>query len=604
MMNQHGAPPPSWLRSRGKEDYRTGRADAPRWKKTVAVVETVALAAVLLSVLGLFVYLFPGLLAADWGEETVLVIGNLKVGEGVVLAMDREIYVCLETIRDHLDPYIYWDEQERTAIITTAERVIHMRSEAVASEINLRPVDLEFPLLRDDEGRFFLPLVFLADFYGLQVEYFGETDTVVIDQRGDRAMGAVVEGAAICLREGPSIRSPMLAVLGDGELLRLEEDRGGEWVRVRTARGLVGHVPRRYLRVEGSYIDMAALPGDGMAAETEGEGIGVGYEQVPVKKKPESPFVMVWEYVYRKTDVEKIGEMPFLNVISPTWFNVRDEEGNVENLADPVYVRWARERGYDIWATVTSSADRELTAGVLSSSARRRKVIDQILIYARLYGLEGVNLDFENFHADYRDLYTQFVRELAPLCREEGLVLSVDVTMLSSSVYWSLCYDRAALAASADYVMLMAYDEHGGSSRVAGSVSSLPWVERGLQKVLQEVPAEKLVLGVPFYTRQWEIEYLEGGGQEVSSKAYSMGMIEEIVRRRGAAPRWDSDALQNKVVYKEGEKTYEIWIEDADSMRQRAALVNKYGLAGIAAWRRGFETPEMWELIGTALGDR
>ncbi|NLI70126.1 MAG: glycosyl hydrolase [Firmicutes bacterium] len=601
MMDQHGALPPRQLRPRGKEDYRTERGHAPRWEKIVAIVEKVALVAVLLPALGLFVYLFPGFLAADWGEETVLVIGDLKAGEGMARAMEGEIYVRLETIKDHLDPHIHWDELEQTAVITTADRVIHMRSETVASEINLRPVDLEFPLLRDDEECLYLPLMFLSDFYGLRVQYFPGTDTVVIDPRDDGAMGAAVEGGAICLREGPSIRSPVLAVLGDGELLRVEKDRGEEWIRARTVQGLVGHVPRRYIRMESSYAAM--LPGDMTATGKEGT-VGDHGQPIPGKKMPESPFVMVWEYVYRKTDVEKIGEMPSLNIISPTWFNVRDEEGNVENLADPVYVKWARERGYDLWAAVTSSADPELTATVLSSSARRRKVIDQILIYARLYGLEGLNLDFENFHADYRDLYTQFVRELAPLCREEGLVLSVDVTMLSSSVYWSLCYDRAALAASADYVMLMAYDEHGGSSRVAGSVSSLPWVERGLQKVLQEVPAGKLVLGVPFYTRQWEIKYLEGGGQEVSSKAYSMGMIDEIVRRQGAASRWDSDALQNKVVYEEGEKTYEIWIEDADSMRQRAALVNKYGLAGIAAWRRGFETPEMWELIGTALGDR
>ncbi|MFY9114614.1 MAG: glycosyl hydrolase family 18 protein, partial [Dethiobacteria bacterium] len=463
--------------------------------------------------------------------------------------------------------------------------------EKVASEINLRPVELEFPLRRDEEGRLFLPLLFLADFYGLKVQYFAETDTVVIDL-GDRAMDAVVTADAVCLRKGPSIRAPMLAVLGAGEVLRLEEDSGEEWVTVRTGKGMVGSVPRRYIRTEGAY---AAMPAED---KTDGDGV-----RIPEKSIPESPFVMVWEYVYSRTDVEKIGEMPPLNIVAPTWFNIRDAEGNVENLADPVYVKWARERGYDIWAAVTSSADPELTAKILSSSALRRKVIDQILIFARLYGLDGFNLDFENFHADYRDLYTQFVRELAPLCREEGLVLSVDVTMLSNSVYWSRCYDRRMLAACVDYVMLMAYDEHGGFSKVAGPVSSLPWVEHGLQKVLKEVPAEKLVLGVPFYTRQWEIEYLEGGAQEVSSKAYSMGKIEEIVRRHDVALRWDSDARQNKVVYEEGEKTYEIWIEDADSMRQRVALVNKYGLAGIAAWRRGFETPEVWDLIGGALED-
>lgn len=537
-----------------------------------------------------FGYLLPGLATANWGDDTVLVIGNQKVGEGLVDARKREVYINLDTLQEYIDPHIFWDENEKTAVITTEDRVVHMHSEKLQSDINLRPVDLEFPV-REEDGMLFLPLLFLANFYELDVDYVEETDTVVIDRRDDdSAYKGRVTSETVCVREGPSIRSPVLSIVGEQSSLRLQEDTGEDWLLVRTEHGITGYMPRQYIDVEGKYIPPS---GEDRAEQ----------DKNAEKQLPPEPLVMVWEYVHTRTNTDGIGEMPSLQIVSPTWFHVKDAEGNMQNLADPAYMDWAREQGYHVWALVTNSFDPELTAEVLSSSAARKNIIDQLLIYARLYDLDGLNLDFENFHADYRDLYTQFVRELAPLCREEGLVLSVDVTFISTSTYWSRCYDRRALAESVDYVMVMAYDEHWGASPVAGSVSSLPWVEHGLQRVLKEVPAEKLVLGVPFYTRQWEVEFLEGGGQEVSSQAYSMGRISEIIQNRDTTELWDEDARQNKVIYEEGGKTYKIWLEDTDSMEQRIELVNNYGLAGVAAWRRGFEKPEIWEVIRDVLED-
>jgi len=187
------------------------------------------------------------------------------------------------------------------------------------------------------------------------------------------------------------------------------------------------------------------------------------------------------------------------------------------------------------------------------------------------------------------------------LAREQGLVLSVDVTFKSSNINWSLIYDRRALSESADYVMVMAYDEHWGTSPVAGSVASLPWVERGLQGVLQEIPADKLLLGIPFYTRLWEIEYLEGGGEKVSSRAYGMERIRSILKEEGAAVDFCEESGQNVAVFQKGSKYYKVWLEDLTSLESRLSLVDKYGLAGVAAWRRGFESDEIWELFKTSL---
>jgi len=153
-----------------------------------------------------------------------------------------------------------------------------------------------------------------------------------------------------------------------------------------------------------------------------------------------------------------------------------------------------------------------------------------------------------------------------------------------------------------DYMAVMTYDETPAASPVAGPVASLPWVERGLVGVLEEVPREKLLLGVPFYTRLWKETSLGGGRVRTTSRALSMEEAESLLRERGLSPRWDPDAGQHFATFEEGGSRYRIWLEDDRSMAARASLVVKYGLAGIASWRRGYEKPSTWKVIAAELG--
>lgn len=545
----------------------------------------ITLAVFCFGIAAVIIYLAPGMALLPRHSATALVIGNEFIGESLVRAESREIFIHVEALQTNLDPLLFWDDAEKTAVITTAERVIHMQTDALTAEVNLRSTELQFPL-REEGGEYYLPLLFLSDFYGLEVQFHPESDTVVIDRAGEAASLAVVKVSTVRLRGGPGLRYPYLAQLKAGEELRLAEIEPGRWGQVRTSSGLIGYIPMNTLEIMGQF----PLPEPPKSAE-----------QTKPPRLPAAPLVMTWEFTYPNPNVEAIRAMPSLKVISPTWFHLKDNKGNLRNLADPAYVTWARERGYLIWALVSNDFKPEMTAQVLSSSALRRKVIDQLLIYAHLYELDGLNLDFENFHYTSGDLYTQFVRELAPLCREAGLVLSVDVTMISMEPYWSRGYDRGALAQTADYIVLMAYDEHWENGPVPGSVASLPWVEKGLQQVLKEVPPEKLILGVPFYTRIWQVKNTAGGDPQTSSRSYSMERVEEILAGKDIHMEWDSGARQNLARYTEGESTYKLWLEDTDSMRLRLELVNRYGLAGVAGWRRGLEKPEIWDLIGEVL---
>ena len=314
------------------------------------------------------------------------------------------------------------------------------------------------------------------------------------------------------------------------------------------------------------------------------------------------PLVMVWELVGSEVDYDLIGNLGPVQVVAPTWFHLDDSLGNVRSDFDPLYLQWTRDRGYMVWALVTNSFDPDLTAALLSDDQSRRFFAEKIVSLAVEHNLEGLNIDFENFHYDYRDHFTGFIRELAELCRAEDLVLSVDVTMPSNSEYWSLGYDRVALATEADYIIVMAYDEHWASSPVAGSVASLPWVEAGLQQLLNKIPPGKLILGVPFYTRLWVIDETGATPQVVNSWSYSMMRAAEIVADNEAIITFDDQAGQHLAVYEKEGLIYKMWLEDSVSMRRRLELVKKYNLAGLAGWRRGLETPEIWELMEAFFG--
>lgn len=316
------------------------------------------------------------------------------------------------------------------------------------------------------------------------------------------------------------------------------------------------------------------------------------------RSRPEGyPLVIVWDLMGHNIDYNLIGDLGPVQVVVPSWFHLADEYGNVRSDFDPQYLKWTRERDYQVWALVTNSFDPDLTAELLVNDQSRYSFAKQLVALAVDFQIDGLNIDFENFHSDYRDHFTSLIAELAELCRAENLILSVDVAMLSSSEYWSLGYDRAALAAEADYIIVMAYDEHYASSPVAGPVASLPWVEAGLQQLLNIIPAEKLIFGVPFYTRLFVIDETGATPQVVNSWSYSMIRAAEIVAENEAIITFDDQAGQHLAIYEEEGLTHKMWLEDSDSMCRRLELVKKYNLAGLAGWRRGLETPDIWETM-------
>ncbi len=514
-------------------------------------------------------------------------LGHSAVGSG------DELMLSIPFIQEHIDETILFEEQSESVIITTANRVIRMKTNQLTAWVNDQPTTLTLPVDRDGDN-ITVPVSVLQEIYDFDIRESEATGAVLFFKPGDILQWGAIketftkegESLDVALRTEPSIKSPILADLLAGERVLIWSE-AEDWYQVQLTNGWTGYVKKT--ETELMKPEMVAV---------------VEQEEPPIPWSPLGGKInLTWEQVVsRNPDTSKLGPMPGLNVVSPTWFHLKDEQGNLTNLASAAYVKWAHGRGYQVWALFSNDFDPDLTKTVLSSHDTRMHVIRQLVSYAELYDLQGINIDFENVYLADKSLVTQFVRELTPFLHEQGLVVSIDVTIRGGSEMWSLFLDREALGQVVDYMMVMTYDEHWASSPIAGSVSSLPWTEKGIADIItyDHVPASKLLVGVPYYTRIWKEETVDGK-KKVSSRAVGMETIRKLIQEQKLTPAYDEATGQDYVEYMEGNARMRIWIENETSMKARAEIVKKYDLAGIASWRRGFETPSIWEVIESTL---
>lgn len=515
------------------------------------------------------------------GKVHLIVEGDISEDCDSPIAENGQILFSVDTVRKYIDPNVHWDEKAGKVVFTTKDKVIIMKTGKLTAMVNARPVDLNIPV-RLVGNMPYVPVQMLDSMFGIEFQWIEKNNAVVLDYIKNTVQIAVIQKDNRLLRRSPSLWSPAVRNnIDKGEVLRVfgEYDK---WYKVRSEDGFIGYIEKKNVKTE--IISSAAD-----AAEPS---------KINAAWKPERGKInMTWEYVGNKNpDISKLERINGLDVLSPTWFRIADKDGTVANKSDIGYVKWAHGNGYKVWALVGNGSDPDITHDFINNTDTREKIYQQLLIYAKLYELDGINIDFENIYLKDKGMLTQFMRELTPLLKEQGLMVSIDVTFRSQSANWSLCYDRKALSEIVDYVAVMAYDQHWASSPVAGSVAELDWVENGIKRILEQVPNEKVLLGLPFYTRIWKEELTEGK-VKVSSTAVSMGYVEKILSEKKPEVIWDEESGQHYVEYNEGKSTYKIWIEDDKSINLKSSLVHKYELAGAASWRRGFESEDIWVVL-------
>lgn len=516
------------------------------------------------------------------------VLNQAEFSQQIAQVEDGVVYLSYDFISTVFDPYLFWDEEAKLLILSNVNQIIELPTNQLTAFINQEPVSIELGarLINDSP---YLALDFLAPYYQIVSSYHAETRTLDIRTANYPQQKAKPAVDISYLRQEANIKEPIVKELLMSDTIYILADKG-HWYHARTEDGIYGYIPKNDVILAGIDIYIAQEKA----------------KHKPIWKPLGGKINLTWEQVYSANPkLADMPAMPGLNVISPTWFHLKDIEGNVNGrMASSEFVEWAHERDIQVWALYSNNFDPAMTSDFLKDSEARKRSIRQLISYAEMFDLDGINIDFENVYYKDSEFLTQYIRELAVYLHEAGLVVSIDVTFLSINPDWSMVYDRAAFAEVVDYVMVMAYDEHWASSPTAGSVASLPWVENGLGRILELVPHDKLVLGVPFYTRIWKEEELEDGKIQVSSKAVSMAVAQRTIADQKAQIVYDDKSGQNYAEYIEGNNRYRIWLEDEISVASRAELVKKYDLAGIASWSRNFEEPETWEIIEKVLSKR
>lgn len=497
--------------------------------------------------------------------EIALILGTEKLDERGLVDGDR-VYLPLDVVNTYLNQRYYWDSENQQVLYATPSE---LTSASASSESG------DQVWLKND--KVYLNLTYVQQYTDIDAYITKDPYRIAIQYKFKNVKTVKVKkNTSIRYRGG--IKSPILTSVKKGTQLRLIEEMDN-WDQVATDDGYIGYIDKK-------KVGKAEKTSSERSFEKE------QYSYLTMDEKVN----MVWHQV-TSTDAnayfaDATANMTGVNVISPTWFYLTDTSGNIASIASADYVSQAHEKGLQVWGLIDNFTQEVSTTETLSSTAARQNIISQLIQTATDVGMDGINVDFESLSEDVGIHFLEFLRELSIECHKNNLVLSVDNPVPED---FTSHYDRAEQGRVVDYVIIMGYDEHYVGSD-AGSVASLPWVEEGIQDTLAEVPAERVINAVPFYTRLWKTT-----GGNVSSEAIGMDQAQQVIAENNVETYWDKTTSQNYGKYDIDNSTCQIWLEDAQSIAEKVKLVSKYDLAGVSAWKLGFENSGIWQVVSDNL---
>lgn len=511
-------------------------------------------------------------------DDVALVLQN-TVSETKGKWMDGRVYLDYDTVSNVLGGRFYWEADSSQMLYTTPNEILAIAPESTAYTVNGENKDEGYKIIRQTEDKIYLALDFIQKYMKITSTVTESPNKAVIRYEwGSEKVVKAKEDTVLRYRGG--IKSDILTDVAKGTELTLIEELDN-WSQVATADGFNGYVAKEDLEAptekevayEGSYQeDFTSL--------TRDHKINLAWHQVTSEDANAGL-------------AQTLENITGINVISPTWFSVTGAEGTISSLASADYVNLAHEKGLEVWGLIDNFNKDVSTLDTLSNRTSREHLIQKLIEEAKRVGLDGINVDFETLTQEEAPHFIQFIRELSISCRKSNLVLSIDNPVPQFTSF----YNRKEQGIVADYVIIMGYDEHTDGTESAGSVASLPFVEEGIQQTLKEVPKNKIINGVPFYTRLW---FTDKAGT-VTSEIMGMDQASKIVTEMGMEMYWNKEVSQNYAELSTDNGLYQMWLEDEQSLDAKMQLIQKYELGGVAEWKLGFERADVWNTISQYL---
>ena len=520
-------------------------------------------------------------------DEINLIINNNNVTARLkhdVKITDGIIYLSMEDVENFFDKYIYIEEEINEVVTTYDKKIASIGFDVNKITINGAIKKTNASAIKENE-EVYLPISEMTDVYNMEISYISEKGIVTIDSLNREKINAYTK-SKVSVKWKKDIFSKTVDKVQKGDIvIAISQDDGG-WTKVRTELGEIGYIKTNKLTnfttVRENWIED---------------------EQIEGKVN------MFWDYFSRYAQApDRTGQtIEGVNVVSPSFFYI-DDEGQLQEhvgTSGTAYIEWAHSNGYKVWPMVSSTEmltgekGRQVISTILNSYTKRQELIEDIVEKCVEYGLDGINIDFENMYQEDKDKYSRFIIELVPRMKEVGIVTSVDVTAPDGDPNWSLCFDRNVIGDVADYLVFMAYDQYGTSSSEPGTTAGYNWVETNLKKIIEYdvVEPEKIILAMPLYTRIWTISQ---SGEITSRSTVNMIDINKNIPN-DVEKQWDDNLKQYYVEFKSGSSTKKMWIEDGASIQAKVSLVTKYNLGGTSCWEKDRETSNIWTIIKTEL---
>ncbi|WP_275118319.1 glycosyl hydrolase family 18 protein [Alkalihalobacterium chitinilyticum] len=335
-------------------------------------------------------------------------------------------------------------------------------------------------------------------------------------------------------------------------------------------------------------------------APKSSEPIAEPIKEEPIKDSKE--LINLGYYTkYWHTDMSSYNSLTsfhsYLNTIAVTSYDVT-ARGTIEGFDASEAVTFAKENGVAPFVTIQNKFDPAMTHTILSSVALRTTTIQNMLELVQTKEYDGINLNFENMYASDRALFNEFVRELVDVFHAHNYPVIVSVPAKTGDFptwAWSGTFEYRTIGELADYVQVMTYDQHGSWGE-PGPVAGLNWVENVLKYATSEMPAEKILIGLPAYAYDWNLD------QPSSSRAITWRNVKTLLNTTNATVQWDHQSQSPFFHYTDANgHQHTVWFENEKSITLKTELVHKYQLGGVSTWRMGQEDEAFWNAVHEGL---
>lgn len=513
------------------------------------------------------------------GDQAALIVNRVLAEEKLKTA-DGRYYVEDAVVGKYINGRFYWDDKQKVMLYTLPTEVFQIVPDTKEYQTSAGVQQTDYVILKSIGDSYYLDLEFIKQYSDMEYTVYENPNRVVIQTEWPEFQQVTVKKDSEIRQKG-GIKSIIVDKVEKEETLYLQKEMEN-WSKVSTKDGYTGYIKKEDIsEPETVTVEYASTMPEFTSVRRDHK-INLGWHQVTSAEGNASL-------------ASVLANTQGLNTISPTWFSVVDNSGTISSLASADYVNQAHSMGLEVWGLIDNFSTTADTLTFLSDTQARNNIINQLMAQADAVGLDGINLDFESITEEQGPHYVQFIRELSVACRNKGLVLSVDNPV---PMPYTKHYDRKEQGIMADYVIIMGYDEHHSGDTEAGSVASLEFVKKGIEETLKEVPAEKVINAIPFYTRVWIEPF---GGGNLTSEVLGMDGTSRYIADKGMDVYWDEQAGQNIATYEGEDALYTIWVEDEQSIAEKMKLIQENGLAGVAEWKLGFERASVWPVIAQYL---